>query len=299
VNFFSTSGMARSSLICFLALFFPRFALAQDSAPDSFYELESKYIFGFTEGSDIGPEGERAIESDTHLAFQRRQGSYTALEQEIEYETNPTPDLQIEAAVHGVYNAIHDVDGFDNFHGANFGGLSVVLRYNLIGRGPGAPIGLTFLVEPEWARVDDGGKLFTSFGATAKILADTELVPDRLYAAVNAIYAPEVARDFGSADWGRADTLGVTSALTYRILPNLAFGGELEYYRASNSLGFSGFSGQALYAGPTLYLQFTPKAKLSASFSTEIAGHAVGVPSPLDLTNFTRNKARLLAEFEF
>jgi hypothetical protein len=52
--------------------------------------------------------------------------------------------------------------------------------------GPGAPIGLTFSVEPEWSRVGDGGKVVTSFAATTKILADTELVPDRLYAAFNA-----------------------------------------------------------------------------------------------------------------
>jgi hypothetical protein len=299
MKFFSTRGVTRYGAISCLIVLIPPFALAQDSTPNSFWDLETKYIFGFTEGSDIGPEGERAIESDTNLAFQRRQGSYNALEQEIEYETNPTQDFQIEASVHGVYNQIQGVDGFNNFSGANFGGLSTDLRYNLIGRGPGSPIGLTFTVEPEWARVDDGGKLVTSFGATAKLLADTELVPDRLYAAFNAIYIPEVQRDFGSPDWERASTLGLTTAMAYRIEPNVVVGGELEYYRASNSLGFDGFAGHALYAGPTLFVQVTNKILAEAAFSTEIAGHAVGVPSPLDLTNFTRNKARLLVEFEF
>jgi hypothetical protein len=151
------------------------------------------------------------------------------------------------------------VSGFDNFTGVNFGGLSTNFRYNAIGRGPGAPIG----------------------------------------AAFNAIYHPETFRDFGSPDWMKAATLGLTTALTYRLAPNVTLGGELEYYRAQNSLGFSGFAGHALYAGPTLYVKLTNKIRLAAAFSTQITGHAVGEPDPLDLTNFSRNKARLLVEFEF
>jgi hypothetical protein len=299
VSFSPRKNFERQGVISVLLLLIPAIAFAQDNAPGAYTDLETKYIFGFTEGSDIGPEGERAIEFDSNFEFQRRFGSYNALEQEIEYETNPTPDLQIEASAHGVYHQIQSVPGFDNFSGINFGGLSTNIRYNVIGRGPGAPIGLTLSIEPEWARVDDGGKVVTDFGATAKILVDTELVPDRLFAAFNAIYAPELIRDFGSPDWAKADTLGLTTALSYRIAPNVTLGGELEYYRAYNSLGFSGFAGHALYAGPTLYVQLTNKIVLAAAFSTEIAGHAAGEPSPLDLTNFSRHKVRLLAEFEF
>ena len=292
-NSFKRGQVAIYSLLIFCPAF------AQDIEHESYTELESKYIFGFTEGSDIGSEGERAIESDSNLTFQRRTGSYNALEQEIEYETNPAPDLQIEANTHGVFHQVQGVDGFANFTGANFGGLSTNFRYNVVGRGPGAPIGLTFTVEPEWSRVDDGGKVFTDFQATSKFLADTELVPDRLFAAFNAIYSPEILRDFGSASWMSAATLGVTTALTYRIASNVMLGGELEYFRAHNSLGFDAFAGHALYAGPTLFVQFTNKILLRAAFSTQIAGHAVGEPCPLDLTNFSRNKALLYAEFEF
>jgi hypothetical protein len=292
-NSFKRSQVAVSGLLVLCPAF------AQDIAPDSFTELESKYIFGFTEGSDIGFEGERAIVSNSNLFFQRRHGSYNALEEEIEYETNPTPDLQLEPTVHGVYHEVQGVNGFANFTGVNFGGLSTNFRYNVIGRGPGAPIGLTITVEPEWSRVDDGGKVFTDFQATSKILADTELVPDRLFAAFNAIYHPEIFRDFGSPNWMRAATVGVTTALAYRIVPNVVLGGELEYFRAHNSLGFDAFAGHALYAGPTLFVQLTNKILLRAAFSTEIAGHAVGEPGPLDLTNFSRNKAILYAEFEF
>jgi hypothetical protein len=289
----------KSGQIVITGLFFFCPAFAQDTAPGAYTELESKYIFGFTEGSDIGFEGEQAIVSSSNLSFQRRHGSYNALEEEIEYETNPTPDLQLEPTIHGVYHQVEGVDGFANFAGANFGGLSTNFRYNAIGRGPGAPIGLTFTVEPEWSRVDDGGKVFTDFHATSKILADTEIVPDRLYAAFNAIYVPEIFRDFGSPNWMRAATLGATAALVYRIVPNVVLGGELEYYRAHNSVGFDDFAGHALYAGPTLFVQLTNKTVLRAAFSTEIAGHAVGEPFPLDLANFSRNKVLLYLEHEF
>jgi hypothetical protein len=43
----------------------------------------------------------------------------------------------------------------------------------------------------------------------------------------------------------------------------------------------------ALYAGPTLFVQLTNKILLRAAFSPEIAGHTVGEPGPLDLTNLS------------
>jgi hypothetical protein len=98
---------------------------------------------------------------------------------------------------------------------------------------------------------------------------------------------------------GERAIVSVTTALAYRLAPNVVLGGELEYYRAHNSLGFGDFAGHALYVGPTLFVQLTNKILLRAAFSTEIAGHAVGESGPLDLTNFSRNKALLYAEFEF
>jgi Cupredoxin-like domain len=161
-------------MIAALPFFFPAFASAQDTTPDSFRELESKYIFGSTVGSDIGAEGEREreLESETNIAFQKRTGSYGALGREVELEYNPTDSTQIEVAAHGVYTWISGVEGLDDRHGTNFGGFSSVFRYLVMGRGPGAPAGLQIAVEPEWSRVDDAGKLTTAFGAETSIIAD-------------------------------------------------------------------------------------------------------------------------------
>jgi hypothetical protein len=113
------------------------------------------------------------------------------------------------------------------------------------------------------------------------------------------IYTPEIEREFGSPDWKRASTLGVLGALTYRIMPKVALGAELEYYRAHAGLGLNTLAGDALYVGPTFHMQVTNKLILSAAFSTQIAGHAVGNADLLDLTNFSRNKALVRAVFEF
>jgi hypothetical protein len=289
----------RLTLAAGVFLVCPAIASAQDTAPDSFRELETKYIFGFTFGSDIGPEGERELELTTNVDFQKRTGSYAALEQEAELEYNPLDSFQIELGASGVYHAISGVEGFDDFHGANFGGLHSTFRYLLIARGPGSPIGLQISVEPEWSRVNDAGKLVTTFEAETRIIADTELVPDRLFAAFNLIYTPEIEREFGFPDWERASTLGVLGALTYRITPIVALGAELEYYRANEGLGLNTLAGDALYAGPTFHMQVTNKFILSAAFSTQIAGHAAGSANFLDLTDFSRNKALLRAVFEF
>ena len=290
---------SRHALAAGLLLVYPAFASAQETTPDSFRELETKYIFGFTTGSDIGPEGERELEFETNLRFQRRGGVYNQLEQEVEFEYNPTDNFQIEPGVHGVFSQIHGVKGFENREGANFGGLGSIFSYVLIGRGPGAPAGVTISVEPEWSRIDDGGRLITGFSAQTRIIADTELVPNRLFAAVNAIYTPEITRNFGNPKWAGASLLGLTTALTYRITPNVALGGELEYYRAYDGAGLNAFAGHALYAGPTCFIELTNKIHLAAAFSTQIASHAAGNPNPLDLTNFSRNNARLRALFEF
>lgn len=79
----------------------------------------------------------------------------------------------------------------------------------------------------------------------------------------------------------------------------MTLGGELEYYHANDSFWIANFAGHALYAGPVLFVRMTSKILLAAAFSTQIAGHAAGDQNPLDLTNFSRNKARLLVEIEF
>ena len=277
-------------------------ASAPGAAPavDSFHELETKYIFGFTTGADIGVPGEQSIEFETTAAFQKRGGRYSAVEQEIEFEGVPTDFFAYELSAHATSHSISGVDGVDDIHRIGFSGLSADLSFAILHRGPESPIGLTISAEPEWERIDgDSGQFTRDFSSTFTLIADTELVPNRLYAAFNLIYAPEVGKAVGDLDWQHSSTLGITGALAYRIAPKITLGGELEYFRAYDGLLFNTLDGQALYAGPTLQIQFNSKTMLAAAFSAQVAGQAVGEQQLLDLTNFERYQANLKLEIEF
>ena len=198
-------GVACLSLVAVAALICPLPARAEDApslaqaAPqassDAFHELETKYLFGFTEGSDIEAEGEKAIEFETTGAFGMRGGSFTGIEQEIEFENTPTQFFEYELSAHGLLQSINNVDGLDNFHNFNFSGLSAELRFLLLGRGPESPIGLTFVVEPEWARVDDvSGAPTSGFQHRIRARRRYRAHSQPLYAAANLFYELGVNR---------------------------------------------------------------------------------------------------------
>ena len=54
-------------------------------AQDGFYEVETKYIFGFTEGSGIGLEGEKEFSAETVARIGKADGRYCASETKLEY----------------------------------------------------------------------------------------------------------------------------------------------------------------------------------------------------------------------
>jgi hypothetical protein len=188
-------------------------SMGQVNAPDPYHELETKYIFGFTEGADIGAEGEKSIEFETTTASGLRGGTYAALEQEVEFESVPTQNFGYELSAHGLGFSVNDIPGMRDAHGANFSGLSAEFRYLVIGRGPGSPVGLTLVAEPEWARIDDGGQPVTDFNLTLRGILDTELIPNRLYAATNIFYTPDYARSPGES-WAWAAEYGVSGGLS-------------------------------------------------------------------------------------
>src|SRR5664279_2540316 len=179
------------------ALFFlavPFGARAQSTA-DVFHEAESKYLFGFVDGADIGNEGEKAIEYEATGSFSKRGGRYSAIEHELAFEHVLTQNFSYELSAHGLSHSISGVEGLDDRNTTQFSGASAKLRYLIIGRGPGSPIGLTVSAEPEWSRIDGtDGTQARAYSSTFKIVADTELIANRLYAAVNVMYEPEVAK---------------------------------------------------------------------------------------------------------
>lgn len=284
------------------ALFFfavPFGARAQ-SAANVFHEAESKYLFGFVDGADIGNEGEKAIEYEATGSFGKRGGRYSAIEHELAFEHVLTQNFSYELSAHGLTHSISGVDNLEDRNSTQFSGASAKLRYLIIGRGPGSPIGLTVSAEPEWSRIDGtDGTQTPAYASAFKLVADTELVANRLYAALNLIYEPETAKPSDSDVWERSSSLGVALGLAYRVTPTLALGVGAEYDRAYDGLALQTFTGNALFVGPTVQINITRKILLAAAVSAQVAGRAVDDSRALDFTNFSRYRGNLKLEFEF
>lgn len=248
-------------------------SVAQTTTGDEFREIETKYLFGFTTGSDIGLEGEKEVSAETQGRFGKRGGRFRGLEHTFEFETTPTQFMQVEFGLLGTSHSIRNVPGFNERDRSAFEGVRGELRYLLIGRGPGSPIGVTASFEPTVAHVDDTtGERLRRVETEFKLTADTELIPNRLFWAVNALYEPEwVQPRFSRTE--REAGLGLSTALAYRFTPDLVLGTELRYLRKYEGSNLRHYEGDALYFGPTLYYQITRKAFLSAGWLSQAVGH--------------------------
>jgi hypothetical protein len=273
-------------------------SLFEESA---FHEIETKYIFGsFTVGSSTGIEGERAIEPDTQANFGKRGGRYAATQTELEVEYTPNQFVEIEFGPTISYYNIGGVPGMEDRNSGNINGVVATIRSLLIERGK-SPFAVTLSIEPEWRSLDETtGESVSNYELEAKIEADAELIKNRLFLCFNVLYEPETTSvNATPAAWNTETTLGVSSALALQIVPNVLVGADLWYLRHYDGLAFNSFTGDAVYLGPTFFWKIAPKVLVSASWETQISGHEVGIASPFDLSDFSRQRARLLFEFEF
>jgi len=272
-------------------------AQAQDAS--AFHEVEKKYIFGnFTVGSSTGIEGEKAFEPETEANFGKGGGHYAVSQTTLEYEYTPTQYMQIVFGPTVSYYNIHGVPGLDDRNMAAINGFEAEFRSVLIDRNP-SPIAVTLSLEPEFhSRDETSGAKVVNYGLEAKLEADAELIKNRLFWGFNLLYEPETTRaDLGQ--WENESTFGISSALAYQIVPNVVIGADLWYLRHYDGAAFNSFTGDAVYLGPTFYWKIAPKVLMSAAWETQITGHEPGVSARLDFTDFSRQRARLLLEFEF
>ena len=170
-------------------------ARAQDN-PVIYRDVETKYVFGFTEGSGIGLEGEKEFSPETFVSFGKRDGRYRASETKLEYEFTPNQYVQFELGPMVAWHDINGVTDLDDRNQVAFSGLFGEIRYLVLDRGPSSPLAVTLSAEPEWHRIDEtSGQRVTNFGLELKVNADLELVKNRLYFASNLLYEPEGTHD--------------------------------------------------------------------------------------------------------
>ena len=276
----------------------PSLAAADDDAPKSgqpdtpFYILDTKNLFGFLEGADVGEKGDRSLEFETTGSFGRDEGVYNSIEQEFIFENTLTDSLGLELGAHVLGQDIHNAPDLPDFVGVNFLGVSAELRYLVWRRTKDIPIQVTLTAEPEYNSIADAGRQTNDFSTSFRAIADVISMDQRLYGAINLVYAPESARLAGLALQDTA-ILSASAALSYRPTPELMFGAEADYDRAYGGLVPRGFEGQAFYLGPTFHYQINEKIDLSAAF---LAQTPFG---RLDFDEFPRELAKLRLEVEF
>ncbi|WP_245288278.1 hypothetical protein [Bradyrhizobium sp. Ec3.3] len=279
-------------------LFIAALTLFITNAPIRASDVDSEHLFGFTEGADIGKAGEREAETETIGRFGKSAGSYAAVTQNDSLKVVPFDNFRVSANAALAYFQISGVPDLEDRQLATLLGFSLEARYMLMDRHHG-PFGLTLIAEPRWGRVDaTSGDTLTSYGGTFTIVADKELIDNRLFGALNALFDAQATRLPIPGNWGHDSRIGISSAVSARVTPTLFLGGEVRYLRAYDGLGLDVFSGQALFAGPTFYLQITRGMALSGAWNAQIAGRTAGGGS-LDLTHFERQQAKLRFNVNF
>jgi len=262
-------------------------------------EIETEHLFGFTTGSDVGNVGEREFEGSTTARLAKRSGTYRAATQMFSAEFVPLPNLRTEYSATIAAHDIAGISGFDNRRQFAVEGFSADFRYRLLDRAT-APFGFAIGAEPHWSRIDEAsGAAVRQYGSDFVAAFDKEIVPDRIVAAFNLLYQPEVSRAKATGQWSQESTSGIAAAVMAQLSPGVFFGAEGRYLRHYDGIGFDGFDGHAGFLGPTLYIKLSPRAWIAAAWSAQIAGRATNAPGSLDLVNFERHQVRFLFGLNF
>jgi hypothetical protein len=261
--------------------------------------VDTEHMFGFITGTDIGQVGDKELESETTGRLGKLTGSYTALSHTLALEYTPLENVRLQM---GAIQSFHDISGvpeLDDLRRGEFEGLSLEMRYRLFSR-ERSGIGLTILAEPHWARVDQmSGQLVTHYGAGLALLIDKELIPNRLVAAFNVLYDPEMKRFQDLGEWSREATYGIGAGLMNQIWPGVFVGAEARYLRQYEGFGFDRLAGHAVFVGPNVFITPSERWRITATWTMQVSGKAVGDSSTLDLVNFERYQARLRIGYYF
>jgi hypothetical protein len=273
-------------------------AVAGEAADETAKErVDTEFLFGFTAGADVGEVGEREIEHQTDAQWGKRDGNYAALSDQLRFENSPLPNFRFEIGAPIAYYNISGVTGLDDRNQVSFNGLNMEFRYRLFDRDH-APFGLTLGLEPHWNRTDEiSGEPVSNYGGELSVALDKELVENRIFAAFNAVYDPEMTQSQGL--WTHESMLAFSAAVTTQISPGVFVGGEARYLRKYDGLDLDTLSGQGFFLGPSTFVRLSKSVAISAAWSVQVAGRATDVPGSLDLTKLTRQQAVLRVEYNF
>jgi hypothetical protein len=263
----------------------------------SFTSAHAQY-FGFTKSTGVGSLGEQEFSIETEGKFGKRDGSYTALKEKLEYAFTPWHNVQLEFGAIARSHFIRNVTGIDDRNQTEFSGASAELKYRFFEPGPNFPFSAALMIEPEISQISgNSGKREMGYELETRLALETEIVPKKLYAAINLFYEPEV-KHTPEDEWEREADLGVSGAVAYRLTPIMTIGAGLEYRRHYEP-EFHIFEGDALFIGPSLSMKINRSLSLKLAWLAQVAGHATDDPRLFNLEEFSRQKAKAELSYEF
>ncbi len=264
-------------------------------AADSIPQVPNDDIFGFTTPTDIGKAGDTNFANENDGRFGKRAGGYRALDSKLEFSRTLPGDWWIAGSLFSAHNRAQDVPGLMNVDHFAFDGLSFEIEHRILARSVNNPFAASISVEPRWGRVDPvSGRLANSVGAAFKLFVDAVVLPDKLFWAVNLIWAPQSAQNQNNRDrWMGSSTTLASTALTYRISNQLFAGVEGCYMSAYEGAWPTHSLGNAFYLGPTALWRITDKISFNTTFQPQVFGRSKLNPNQdLDLDNFERAQFR-------
>ncbi len=262
--------------------------------------VNSENLFGVLAGSDLLPAGAFELTSDTAARLGKRGGSYSAVGENLGVSYGVNKILSVSLSGLASSYSVKNVEGLEDTSRTAFpAGLSGELRLRLLDRAH-APVGVTLSVAPGWQTIDQrSGQRATVLSVEDVLSIDTAIVPSKLFAAINLTHGYEHGKETGAAAWANGTTLGLGGAVTYAVLPNVFVGGQVRYSRAYEGSAADRFLGDAVFAGPSAYVQISHNTWASLSWSMQLTGREVGVSNGLNLSDFERHQVRAKIGFEF
>ena len=261
--------------------------------------VSTRYIFGFTEGADTERRGEKEVENDAIGRFGKGAGTYAAIGNETELEFGITDSLMAELGGLTAFHHIRNVPGLEDRTSFQFDGFATALKYQLFSRTTNA-FGLAVFAEPEWHRVSEtSGDHENRYDVELKAYADGEIVPRKLYWAVNLMYEPEIARSTEpgiGAVTERASGLSASGAIAGTLMPSVFVGAEMRYLSTYEGLGLNHFEGSGLYLGPTLSVKMPSKILVQVAYSHKLFGKTIA-NDPDAIFENQQVRVRFVAEF--
>lgn len=290
---------------CILLPLLPQVAFAQaarvsEALPSEKLDVSGADIFGFTDPTDIGDVGEKAVELENDGAFGVRGARSRSLAQKLELGYAFAENWSFSVAAHGLWSSLRNSPDFPDKSGYRFDGASVELRHRIIERTATNPFAVTLALEPRWSRIDAlSGQISPGYSVEGKIQIDAPIT-DKLFWGMNLVFETGRLREPLGTTWESESGTAISTALAYELSEEKLWAGVEARWEQAWSKGFFGpLAGQALYLGPTIAFKARKNLTVNAVYLPQIAGKARGVGGPLDLDNFQRANFRLKVSMDF